>query len=93
AHVIAEADCGVQVSQEDPAALAQVLADLADDPASRERMGQNARAFCEERYGFHRIGQQFHRIFTDVVTHNKNAAPDAGSRAAMPSIPSAKPKT
>lgn len=93
AHVIAEADCGVQVGQEDPAALVQVLADLADDPASLERMGQNARRFCEERYGFHRIGQQFHRIFTDVVTQNKNAAPEAGNRAAMPSIPSAKPKT
>jgi colanic acid biosynthesis glycosyl transferase WcaI len=68
AHVIAEADCGVQVHQEDALALASVLEQLADDPETLARMGRNARRVCEENYGFARIGKQFYRIFTDVVT-------------------------
>jgi glycosyltransferase involved in cell wall biosynthesis len=67
AHVIAEADCGVQVNQEDANALATVLEHLADDPESLERMGRNARRVCEEHYGLRSISQHFHRIFTDVV--------------------------
>jgi glycosyltransferase involved in cell wall biosynthesis len=94
AHVIAEAHCGVQVGQEDAAALAQALEQLADDPETLKRMGENARRFSEERYGFHSIGKQFHRIFTDVVTdRTKNTAQGNDKRPLISSISSAKRKT
>jgi glycosyltransferase involved in cell wall biosynthesis len=67
AHVIAEADCGVQVNQEDAQQLATALAELARDPQKLERMGQNARRFSEERFGFEQISDQFLRIFNDVT--------------------------
>lgn len=67
AHVIAEADCGIQVDQEDAPALAAALERLADDPEALERMGRNARRVCEENYGFARVGNQFLHIFNEVV--------------------------
>jgi len=70
AQVIAEADCGVRVDQEDSRALAKVLSQLADDPQTLARMGQNARRVCEERYGFAQIGAQFRRIFSEIVEQN-----------------------
>jgi glycosyltransferase involved in cell wall biosynthesis len=72
AHVIAETDCGVRVDQEDSRALAEVISHLADHPAELERMGQNARRVCEERYGFAHISSQFQRIFTEIVAPNQN---------------------
>lgn len=77
AHVITESECGVRVDQEDPRALAQVIAGLADDPQALERMGQNARRVCEERYSFAHIGGQFRRIFQEIVEKDRREKPAA----------------
>lgn len=84
AQVIAEADCGVQVDQENPAQLAAVLERLADDPAALERMGRNARQLCEKHYGFAQIGAQFARLFSEVIERNRR---EKGSRARKPARP------
>ncbi len=86
AQVIAEADCGVRVDQEDSRALANVICDLADDPQILERMGQNARRVCEERYSFAQIGGQFQRIFSEIVEQDrreKQQKASAGIKSAV----------
>lgn len=72
ARVIAEGDCGVQIDQENPRALAEVLTKLADEPQTLERMGRNARRLCEERYSFAHIADQLARIFGEIVDANRN---------------------
>lgn len=48
--LIENEDVGANVEAEDPAALARALAELACDPAARERQGRRARAVAEERF-------------------------------------------
>jgi glycosyltransferase involved in cell wall biosynthesis len=50
AGLLASGEAGLAVDQGDDAGLAGVILRLRDNPALRERMGQNARRLCEERF-------------------------------------------
>jgi colanic acid biosynthesis glycosyl transferase WcaI len=80
AHVINEAHCGLRVEPEDPAALAQAIARLADSPETLKRMGRNARRVCEEKYSLQHVGQQFYDVFHEVVK------PPSGKRWMTPAL-------
>ena len=66
AHVLAENDCGVRVDQ-DGAQLAQVLADLADDPERVREMGANARCALEAKYSMAQVARQFYGVLSEVA--------------------------
>jgi len=58
-------ECGFWVEQNAPA-IAAALRALADDPASRRRMGENAMTFARERFGWDAIAQVMSRLYADL---------------------------
>jgi glycosyltransferase involved in cell wall biosynthesis len=49
-ELVEENECGLYVPAGDPAALADAIETLADDPAMRAQMGENARALAEREF-------------------------------------------
>ena len=63
AELIASERCGVVVSPEQPAALADAIRRLVDDPAERNTLGERGRAFVEREYSWESIvGRWLHEI-------------------------------
>ena len=62
-------ECGFWVEQNAPA-IAAALRVLADDPASRRRMGENAMAFARERYGWDAIAQVMSQLYVSLAGNN-----------------------
>ena len=58
-------DCGRWVDQT-PAAVADAMRDLADDPARRRAMGMRAAALARERYSWDRIARTMTGIYAGV---------------------------
>jgi glycosyltransferase involved in cell wall biosynthesis len=50
AALVRSSESGLVVPPEDPAALAEAIVRLRDDPELRQRLGRNGRALVEERY-------------------------------------------
>ncbi len=60
---VQEADCGVTVAPEDPAALAGAISSLATaSEAERTRLGANARAYVERHHDYHRLADELAEI-------------------------------
>jgi glycosyltransferase involved in cell wall biosynthesis len=60
---VREADCGLTVAPEDPAALADAIRSLADrSPAERARLGANARAYVERHHAYGRLADELAEI-------------------------------
>ena len=60
---VEEADCGLTVPPEDPAALAEAIRSLAArPPAERARLGANARAYVERRHDYRRLADELVEI-------------------------------
>ena len=57
--------CGRWVEQT-PAAIADAIRDLADDPAARQAMGQRGSAFARERYSWDSIARTMTGIYSGV---------------------------
>lgn len=71
-----EAGAGVYVEPEDPAALADTLMRLRDDPARREEYGRRGRAFVEARFERHTlVGLLEQRILALVAGTPVQSAP------------------
>ena len=58
-------DCGRWVDQT-PAAIAEAIRELADDPRLRRAMGERAAAFAHERYSWDRIARTMTGIYSGV---------------------------
>ena len=69
--LLSRLDCGVVVAPEDAAALAEALLRLADDPARREQMGRNARAYAEQHLNRDVILTGFEQQLTELVDGRK----------------------
>jgi len=67
ARVLNESNSGVQINQNDPKRLAQVLLELADDAPKRARMGENARRTLEANYTLEHVGGQFYDVLRQTV--------------------------
>jgi colanic acid biosynthesis glycosyl transferase WcaI len=50
---------GIGVRAEDPAALARVIEELADDPARRDAMGKEGRELAEKQFSWHAIVERW----------------------------------
>jgi colanic acid biosynthesis glycosyl transferase WcaI len=59
AQTIREADCGIVVPPQDPAALAAAICTLADDRELAARFGRNAHAYFLANFSRARCAQQF----------------------------------
>lgn len=59
ATMIRDADCGLPVPPNDPAAFAGALIKLADDREMARRLGRNARAFAEARFSRDMLAEKF----------------------------------
>jgi glycosyltransferase involved in cell wall biosynthesis len=55
------------VPPDNPAVLADTLADLLAEPSARERLGQSGRAFVRENFGIERIAEQHLEAYEAMV--------------------------
>lgn len=62
ADMIAETGCGIAVPPDDPAAFADAVVQLRDDPERRRTMGRQSRALAEERFDRDRLAAQFQDV-------------------------------
>jgi glycosyltransferase involved in cell wall biosynthesis len=62
---LAVRDCGRWVEQT-PAAIADAIRELADDPAGRRAMGERASAYARERYSWDVIARAMSSIYSSV---------------------------
>ncbi|GAB3030008.1 glycosyltransferase family 4 protein [Natronobiforma cellulositropha] len=62
-RTVTEADAGVVARAGDPAAMADALCRLLDDPAAAARYGENARRALERRYDWERQGERLCRQY------------------------------
>lgn len=77
ADFVVPGETGALVEQ-DPAALADALGALLDDPAGAEAMGRRAAAFVERHYGEAALAARFHAA-CDAVLGARRALPADGS--------------
>lgn len=67
ARAIAAARCGLITSPGDGAALAAAILRLRDNDAERAAMGENGRAYAEERLSRTHVLSQYERVFTSCL--------------------------
>jgi len=72
ADAIAEADCGRTFDVDDAAGLTAFLMALANDPAERTRLGNNARSAFEQHYQPHICCQQWTPLLESLTQQNSN---------------------
>lgn len=74
ATLIQERQCGVAVPEKDPAAFAQALIDLADNPAKRRQMGHAARQLAEDRFSRLKLAEQFETALRRASSSQKQCS-------------------
>jgi PEP-CTERM/exosortase A-associated glycosyltransferase len=62
-EIVQEGETGRSFAPEDPAALADVLEPLLDDPGERERLGRNARTWVLEHRTWERNGALYRELY------------------------------
>ncbi len=65
-QMIHDADAGLVVAPEDPAAMAEAIVQLYESPVERDRLGENGRQYVRR---FHSREQLASRLFDSLVTH------------------------
>jgi glycosyltransferase involved in cell wall biosynthesis len=55
AELLAQHRCGITVAPEDASALAEAMANLAEDPSLRNELGENGRSFVQHEYSWSTI--------------------------------------
>lgn len=65
--IVESEECGVYVPPADPAALADAIERMADDPEGTARMGVEARRVAEERFDRDRLARELTGILADAV--------------------------
>jgi len=65
--VLTDGETGLVVPVEDAPALAAALRRVADDPALRERLGQEARERTRERFGMDRFVREFGDLYQELA--------------------------
>lgn len=65
--LIEEADCGVCIEPEDPAAMAEAVRQLYEDRENARRLGDNGRAHVVKLHTRQAIGEMYHRLLQSTV--------------------------
>ena len=58
--------CGLYVPSNNPAALAEAIAALADDPKTAQEMGERGRQLADSHYNVERYASELHRFFESL---------------------------
>jgi glycosyltransferase involved in cell wall biosynthesis len=77
---VVEDGTGLHVPTRDPAAVAEALALLAGDPATRERYGRAGRHRTETRYSWDRVAAETARVYESLVAVSAVAERRTGER-------------
>jgi glycosyltransferase involved in cell wall biosynthesis len=67
-EVVADGETGLLVPPADPAALAQAIASLIDDPARRRALGRAARERAVTRYDWQSCARAMERLYQETVS-------------------------
>lgn len=67
ASLIKSADCGVGVPPEDPAAMAEAIQRLANQPEKLHQFGANGRRFVEENLSRRKVTAEYNRLLHEVA--------------------------
>jgi len=70
--VVEDGRTGLLVEERDPAALARAIASLLQDPSLRRRIGQDARAMIEARYGWDAVASRFEETYDRALAFNSS---------------------
>jgi len=68
ARYIERAQCGLTVAPEDPKALLEAVLSLRADPALRERLGTNGRAYVQRHFTRERVLQEYDQLFGNYTS-------------------------
>jgi glycosyltransferase involved in cell wall biosynthesis len=68
ADLVANADAGIVVAPEDPAALSEAVEKLAADPAWATRLGDNGRAYVKEHFDRDVIARRFVELLREAAS-------------------------
>ena len=63
---VEKAGCGLHVPPDDPGALREAIALLADNPGKAQQMGEVGRRLCETYYNMDRYSSGLHRFFESI---------------------------
>jgi glycosyltransferase involved in cell wall biosynthesis len=63
---VEKAGCGLHVPPDEPAALADAIQGLANDPVRAEAMGRRGRELCENHYNINRFARDLHQFFESL---------------------------
>lgn len=63
---LGNSDNSVIIKRDDVPALTQAILDLHDHPEKRERIGQAARKFMEERFDIRKVAEQYRVIYNEL---------------------------
>ena len=75
---VKDAEAGITVPSEDPAAIADAVAKLAALPVSeRWRMGLRGRRYVEEHHDFQKLGDRLEQVLQLALAGSKSAQPSA----------------
>ena len=66
ARILERSGAALLVPPEDPAALAEAIVTLRDDPARRRRMGEAGRKFVEENYDRRSLAERYERALSSA---------------------------
>jgi glycosyltransferase involved in cell wall biosynthesis len=69
-RIIRQADCGLVVRYGDVEELEAVLSRLAEEPALRQRLGENGRRAYEATYDWHHMRQRLLALYADLIRMN-----------------------
>jgi len=81
ARQIQNAQCGVQISAEDPAAMVEAVSQLRQDVLFRRRLGSNSRAYAIRNFTKQKVLLEYDALF-HRVTGEKTAALEISKKAA-----------
>src|SRR6266702_1060897 len=87
AELLTQHKCGITVSPEDAAALANAITALANDPLLRHRLGTNGRSFVEHEYSWSTIVERW----LQEVDPPHPELPSAPARSVCPEQPAGSP--
>ncbi len=75
--VLEQANAGIFVTPEDPAALADAVMQLADDPALRESLGRNGRQHVLQYFSRQHTAKVYLDVLQDLLERGQRCAPAA----------------
>lgn len=75
AHLVAEARAGIAVPPENPQAMADAIAQLADDPAMRRQMGESGIGYVQANFDRNALSSRYAAVFRELLARRRDAVP------------------